>query len=324
MRRLYFFSPIALLVMGLALAGCASHSSKGSRSAGSRVEKDAAPAQPEVDVALVPDAEPKVEPIASGGPNKPYEIFGQTYTPEPVDRPLTERGIASWYGKKFHGRRTANGEVYNMYAMTAAHKTMPLPSYAVVRNPRNGKEVVVRVNDRGPFHAKRIIDLSYTAAMKLGITNGIAPVELERLTHQQIRTGSWRKKEAPLAPTLLAAAPQVGTPQVDTAEVAQDAPPASEPLTPSTQAVARKGIWLQLGVFKRREGAQEFQRQISMEADWLAPLLTVFNEPQATYRLQAGPYETRSEALSALERIRETLRLVPVLVILPPKNVPGS
>jgi rare lipoprotein A len=296
----------------LILSGCASKPSKGARTGGGHVKEDSAPTQPPADVASVPDAEPKIEPIATGGPNKPYEVLGKTYTPQPTDRPLVERGIASWYGKKFHGRRTANGEIYNMYAMTAAHKTMPLPSYAVVRNPRNGREVVVRINDRGPFHAKRVIDLSYSAAMKLGITNGIAPVELERLTHAQIRTGSWRKKGSP-PPTIVAATlpPETEMPVAMATVVAQEpAVVAAVIAEPS----ARKGIWLQLGVFKQREGAQEFQRKVSMEADWLAPLLAVFSESEITYRLQAGPYANRSEALNALERIRETLRLVPVVV----------
>ncbi|WP_442975179.1 septal ring lytic transglycosylase RlpA family protein, partial [Salmonella enterica] len=130
----------------------------------------------------VPDAEPKVEPIRAGGPNKPYEVQGRTYTPETRDVPIREKGLASWYGRKFHGRKTASGELYDMHAMTAAHKTMPLPSYARVRNPANGREVVVRINDRGPFVAGRVIDLSYTAALKLDLLRGVAPVEVERLT----------------------------------------------------------------------------------------------------------------------------------------------
>ena len=138
-----------------------------------------------------PDAVPRVVAIPQGAPNVPYEIKGETYEPEAADVPLTETGIASWYGKPFHGRRTATGEVYDMHAMTAAHKTMPLPSYALVRNPRNKREVVVRVNDRGPFKPGRVIDLSHAAARKLGIS-GIAPVEVRRLTHAEIRSGTWK------------------------------------------------------------------------------------------------------------------------------------
>jgi rare lipoprotein A len=138
-----------------------------------------------------PDAVPRVVAIPQGAPNVPYEIKGELYEPENADVPLVETGIASWYGRPFHGRRTATGEVYDMHAMTAAHKTMPLPSYALVRNPRNKREVVVRVNDRGPFKDGRVIDLSHAAARKLGIS-GIAPVEVRRLTHAEIRSGAWK------------------------------------------------------------------------------------------------------------------------------------
>ena len=137
--------------------------------------------------------QPRVEPIRSGGPNRPYEVLGQNYTPMTQDRAFSERGLASWYGRKFHGRRTASGEVYDMYAMTAAHPTLPIPSYARIRNPANGREVIVRVNDRGPFHTGRIVDLSYTAALKLDVLRGVAPVELERITFAEIRSGAWRR-----------------------------------------------------------------------------------------------------------------------------------
>jgi rare lipoprotein A len=148
----------------------------------------------------VPDAVPRIEPLRAGSPNVPYAIKGQTYPARAVDEPVRQTGVASWYGRKFHGQRTANGEVYNMYAMTAAHPTLPIPSYARVRNRANGREVIVRINDRGPFKAGRIIDLSYTAALKLGFVKdkGTAQVEVERLTHEAIRTGTWRNPN-PLA-----------------------------------------------------------------------------------------------------------------------------
>ncbi len=148
-------------------------------------------ARPAAPRAHPPDAVPRVAAIPQGAPNLPYEIKGELYDPENADVPMAESGIASWYGRPFHGRRTATGEVYDMHAMTAAHKTMPLPSYAVVRNPKNRREVVVRVNDRGPFKPGRIIDLSHAAARKLGIS-GIAKVEVRRLTHAEIRSGAWR------------------------------------------------------------------------------------------------------------------------------------
>jgi len=171
------------------LAGCAS----GPRG-------DGPGSNPPSDLGRVPDAEPRIETIRSGGPNKPYEVQGQSYVPITQDKAYTERGLASWYGRKFHGKRTASGEVYNMYAMTAAHPTLPIPSYARIRNPANGREVIVRVNDRGPFHTGRIVDLSYTAALKLDLLRGVAPVELTRITFDDIRTGAWRRDLAPPTP----------------------------------------------------------------------------------------------------------------------------
>ncbi len=151
------------------------------------------------DPAAVPDAEPSVNPVRADGPNRPYQLGGRSYVPLTEDAPVFERGTASWYGRKFHGRRTASGERYDMHAMTAAHPTLPLPSYVRVRNPANGREVVVRVNDRGPFRPGRIIDLSHVAARKLGV-HGLATVELRRLTNDEIRTGAWRT--LPMDPSL--------------------------------------------------------------------------------------------------------------------------
>ncbi len=156
-------------------------------------ERDGPEPNPPPNLALVPDATPQVEFIRVGGPNKPYAALGLNYTPMTEDEPLLERGLASWYGRKFHGRRTASGELYNMYAMTAAHPTLPIPSYARITNPKNGREVIVRINDRGPFAKGRVVDVSYTAALKLDILRGVTPVEVERLTHDMIRTGAWRR-----------------------------------------------------------------------------------------------------------------------------------
>ncbi|MEY2874826.1 MAG: hypothetical protein RLZZ373_2197 [Pseudomonadota bacterium] len=141
----------------------------------------------------VPDAQPRVEPLRNGGPNKPYAVLGRSYTPITTDAEVRESGLASWYGGKFHGLPTASGERYDMYAMTAAHPTMPIPSYARVRNPANGREVIVRVNDRGPFSPGRIIDLSLAAAVRLGVSHAVSPVEVERLTHDAIRSGDWQR-----------------------------------------------------------------------------------------------------------------------------------
>jgi len=178
---------LAMAVAAALLAGCASGPSGSPRSG-----QDGPEANPPTGLAQVPDAVPRIEPLRTGGPNKPYRVLGRSYTPMTEDLPLQESGLASWYGRKFHGQPTSNGEIYDMYAMTAAHKTMPLPSYARVRNPANGREIIVRVNDRGPFADGRVIDLSYTAALKLGVLRGVAPVEVQRLTFDDIRHGRWR------------------------------------------------------------------------------------------------------------------------------------
>jgi rare lipoprotein A len=309
----------AVLALTLLLAGCASAPTPGSGVSrpGTNPDRDGPEANPPKDLALVPDAEPRAEAIRSGGPNRPYEVLGRRYVPITQDRPFTERGLASWYGAKFHGKRTASGEVYDMYAMTAAHPTMPLPSYARVRNPANGREVVVRVNDRGPFHPGRIIDLSYTAALKLDLLRGVAPVEVERLTTQTIRAGSWRAEQGAepqrLADATADAAPSVPAP-TPTPTPAPAPAPAPAPDLPALPDVAQaNGFWVQLGAFRQRDGAESFQRRVAAELDWPVERLAVFSDA-ALFRLQAGPYASRDEARGAAERIRSALQLVPVVL----------
>lgn len=177
----------ALLAAVLLLAGCAS--SPDGRPPG----RDGPHPQTPGGLEQVPDAVPRLEPVRAGGPNKPYEAAGRRYEPFTDDRALRETGLASWYGRLYHGRPTSLGEPYDMFAMTAAHPTMPLPSYARVRNPANGRSVIVRVNDRGPFVPGRVIDLSYTAALRLDLLRGVAPVVVERITTEEIRSGRWRQ-----------------------------------------------------------------------------------------------------------------------------------
>lgn len=144
-------------------------------------ERDRGPAIPP-DVSAVPDAVPAPEPLSVYGNRSPYKVLGRSYEVLPSSKGYKERGIASWYGEKFHGRLTSNRESYDMYKMTAAHKTLPLPTYARVTNLENGRSVVLRINDRGPFHENRLIDLSYAAAVKLGIhIKGTGMVEIEAL-----------------------------------------------------------------------------------------------------------------------------------------------
>ncbi len=317
MSRPFLMRLAGLAVLAALLSACGSGPK-------TRPGRDGPEANPPARLSDVPDAEPKIEAIRSGGPNKPYEVLGQNYTPMTQDRSFSERGLASWYGRKFHGRRTASGEVYDMYAMTAAHPTLPLPSYARIRNPANGREIIVRVNDRGPFHKGRIVDLSYTAALKLDLLRGVAPVELERITFAEIRSGAWRRDAAP---TVVARAPAAeavpanAAPAVAVAAAPLDvAPPPMAPPEPEVDgaplrplASAPRGFWIQLGAFRQRDGAESFQRRVADELDWLSPQLAVFVDTPL-FRLQAGPYASRDEARAGAERVREALQLVPVIV----------
>ena len=163
-----------LLLTALLLQACSSPSRY-------KINQDHGPSAP-VDVSEIKDAIPKVEPRSKYGNPKNYKVRGKWYNVKKSSAGYKEKGISSWYGKKFHGHRTSSGEIYNMYAMTAAHKTLPLPTYVRVTHLKNGRSVIVKVNDRGPFHHDRIIDLSYSAAKKLGITaTGTGAVEVVAL-----------------------------------------------------------------------------------------------------------------------------------------------
>ena len=159
-------------------------------------QKHVAPKRSPAELARIPDAVPKVEPRSKLGNMRTYEVFGKRYYVLDSENGFEQKGIASWYGPQFHGKKTSSGEAYDMYAMTAAHKTLPLPSYLEVENLENGRKVIVRVNDRGPFHDNRVVDLSYTAAIKLDmIAKGTALVEI-----RAINPGTHRGGGAPVRP----------------------------------------------------------------------------------------------------------------------------
>ncbi|MDO9073639.1 MAG: septal ring lytic transglycosylase RlpA family protein [Rubrivivax sp.] len=274
---------LALLAALALLTGCAS---------GPRTGRDGPPARPPAGLEQVPDAVPRVEPLRIGGPNKPYEVLGQRYAPHTSDVPLQENGLASWYGTKFHGQPTSSGEPYDMYGMTAAHKTMPIPSYARVRNPANGREVVVRINDRGPFAAGRVIDLSYTAALKLGVLRGVTPVQVQRLTFDDIRSGRWRSPRDAAAMPAPLTTPVPQPPAVAVAALSGD------DLAPGDAATS--GYWLQLGAFRTRDAALRLQLRLRDEGDASLAAVAVF-EGDGWFRVQAGPYATRAQAQQAAD-----------------------
>jgi rare lipoprotein A len=227
---------------------------------GGYYQDDGPHSRPQVDVSTIADATPRNDPPSASG-NRPYAVFGKTYYPLKDAGGYHERGIASWYGKKFHGRKTSSGEAYDMYTMTAAHKTLPLPSYVRVRNLNNGRSVTVRVNDRGPFLDNRLIDLSYAAAQRLGIVaSGTGIVEVVGISTDP--PGSSRMPTQAQAP---AAAP-----------VATDSP-----LQPR--------LYLQVGAFASRENAESLRLQLE-RAEFKPIQVETASQDQATlYRVRIGP-----------------------------------
>ncbi len=264
-----------------------------------------------VDLAAIPDAVPREEPLRRAA-NKPYTVLGRDYQPFTELRPYKARGIGSWYGRKFHGQKTSIGEPYDMFAMTAAHTTLPLPSYVRVTNLANGKSVVVRVNDRGPFLHGRIIDLSYAAAWKLGyVDSGSAMVEVESVLPADTRLASTAPAASP-APVQPAS---VMVPATDAADPIADllaaAPPAEDPPLP-TEHEAR-GYFLQIGAFGSRENAESFRARIARQLEGSAELLQVYLKG-GMYRLHLGPYRDAQEAARVAERVRQALDVQPFVV----------
>jgi rare lipoprotein A len=244
--------------------------------------KDDGPgANPPADIAGIPDAIPRTEPLHRYA-NRPYQALGKNYVPMTHARPFRQSGIGSWYGRRFHGSPTSSGERYDMYAMTAAHPTLPIPSYVRVTNPANGRSVVVRVNDRGPFHANRIIDLSYAAAWKLGyIEAGSARVEVESMV--------------PGAPVAIPELTTVAAP------------------VPDAKVAAVADVRVQLGAFSSRDAAENFRNHMQKDLGSLADLLQIV-PGGGMFRLQLGPYRTQEEARSIADRIQAELGLRPVIV----------
>ena len=263
----------------------------GGKRAGGGYYKDDGPADDiPANLEQVPDAVPRWEPLHKPA-LRPYEVFGTRYVPHTSVRPYKAQGIASWYGKKFHGQKTSIGETYDMFAMTAAHPTLALPSYVRVTNVGNGKSVVVRVNDRGPFHADRIIDLSYAAAHRIGVAQkGSGEVEVEAL----LPGDPVSVAAAPLPPVTLVPMPSAATPPEAAAQV---------PVAPLAG-----GFVVQLGAFASNGNAQNF---IAHLANQLAPLGVEAKVRQAggLFRVFVGPYVSRDEARRIGDRLRDGLGL---------------
>ncbi len=233
---------IILITVYLSLTAC-----------GSIVERgDSAPSR-KPDVANIPDAVPKNEPRSKYGNPAHYEVFGKRYYTLSSSRGYVEKGIASWYGTKFHGRKTSSGEKYDMYAMTAAHKTLPLPTYVEVTNLNNGRTVIVKVNDRGPFHGNRIIDLSYAAATKLEIVGK--------------GTGLVRVRA------------------INPGEKVAEAPVEYKPVPTASSA----SMYLQVGAFRSAHSADQLKQKIQQQIGDAVLIMPLAKPEGSVYRVRIGP-----------------------------------
>ena len=288
-----------LLALTLALAGCGTTPKKidPARSSPATTSKpgayylDDGPGENPPSLESIPDAVPRIEPLHRGA-NRTYTVFGKTYVPNVSSEPFRQQGVASWYGRKFHGQKTSMGETYDMYAMTAAHPTLPLPCYVRVTNPVNGKSVVVRVNDRGPFHSDRIIDLSYTAAAKLDYAQrGSAMVMVER-----IFPGSAGESNNAFRPPVLPITP---TPAPNTV--------VTSPLIPEAGL-----LYLQLGAFGAMENAEIFRARMTHELDWNREPIQVSHKDNL-YRVRMGPYQTREEAEAVAAQVKRSHDFSPII-----------
>jgi rare lipoprotein A len=274
-------------VIALLLGGCASHKPRRAgaetrhppaavsnvpetslpQSRRYRDNSDGGPAAPAIDISKLVEPQPKAEPRARYGNKSPYSVLGKTYKVMPDARHYVERGIASWYGNKFHGYMTSSLEPYDMYQFSAAHKTLPLPSYVRVTNLENGKSVVVRVNDRGPFHENRLIDLSYAAAVRIGVwPKGTGMVEVRSLDADEAE---------PLPP----------------ADVSENSGPSR--------------IFVQLGAFADRDNARRILRQIEQAGMGPALIVTTRINSREIHRVRVGPLHSVADADALVERIEK-------------------
>lgn len=237
------------------------------------VIKDEAPDAP-VDVSQVPDAEPVDEPLSAYGNRNPYTVLGETYELLPTTKGFRQSGGASWYGKKFHGLKTSSGEKYDMYKMTAAHRNLPLPTYIRVTHKTNGKSVIVKVNDRGPFHSERILDLSYAAAAKLDmLKTGTAQVTIEAL---------------------------------DPGEFQRKLKTTGKPAEPARQDQGNTGsnFYVQVGAFGELANATALQSRL-LEMIYAPVVVAHGDNADTVHRVQVGPFFTLADADKVAQIIRD-------------------
>ncbi|WP_092026427.1 septal ring lytic transglycosylase RlpA family protein [Marinobacter zhejiangensis] len=260
---------VVLAVLAAMLTGCASSPPPSRYS----ITQDRAP-EGGFDATGLQDAVPRYEPARTAGNRSPYTVWGKQYTVMSDARGYVEQGTASWYGEKFHGHQTSNGEIFDMYSMSAAHKSLPIPCYARVTNLDNGRSVIVRVNDRGPFHGDRLIDLSYAAAIKLGYqAQGTARVEVAAITV---------------------------TPD-GVARVAGE----SAPLSTDGAATGAPGLFVQLGSFSHAAPARLMAEQAEALVSSAVRVREVETASGRFHRVQVGPFQDSSEAQRTLQQLAD-------------------
>ncbi|MDO8695521.1 MAG: septal ring lytic transglycosylase RlpA family protein [Pseudomonas sp.] len=276
----------------------------------------------DVDVSRIADA----VPMPNYGPIKanPYTVLGKTYYPQKDARSYQVTGLASWYGTLFHGEATANGEKYDLYGMTAAHKTLPLPSYVRVTNLEDGKTVIVRVNDRGPFYSDRVIDLSFAAAKKLGYAEaGTARVRVEGIDPHQ-----WWAQQGRPVPLVLAGPQKVAqAPQPQLVTMATPVEAYSPPLNQHADAVlpmpveVKKnasapvaGLYLQVGAFANPDAAELLKAKLSQAVTAPVFISSVALNQQTLHRVRLGPISTQAEVEQVQQSVRQANLGQPSLV----------
>ena len=266
---------------------------------------------PPANIDAIPDAVPRVEPLLPRA-NKPYIALGNSYTPMTEFQPYKKRGIASWYGKRYHGQKTSAGEIYDMYGMTGAHPILPIPSYVRVTNPENQKSVIVRINDRGPFHSDRLIDLSYAASYKLRLSgkgSGIVDVEaIDAKKYLQNSSTDLADKETttanvpsvvvePLKPSQSSEPVRIENSDANNAPVINQEKLNSVPVA---------GVFVQVGAFKSVDNAGLLSKKImAQNLVENAPVNSWYN--QGIYRVRIGPYANRTEAEVIAAKVKKAL-----------------
>ncbi len=289
------------MVSVITLSACSSSK----RASGGYYKDDGPGSNIPANIMAIPDAQPKIETPRPAN-MRPYTALGKRYVPISTHQPFRQKGIASWYGKKFHGRKTASGEIYDMYAMTAAHPTLPLPSYARVTHARTGKSIVVRINDRGPFHASRIIDLSYVAAAKLDLIGpGSGPVIVEAITNDDIRAQTESSKVATTATQQTA----LYKPQEESVSTNDAINQIANQQQTNTSESKEGSVFLQYGAFSAPENASKLASEINQNISGVESKRANVVKVDSLHRVHIGPYNDRTSAVNAAIRIRSATGL---------------